>query len=195
MVSASKALHGIEVGTRAGYLVLFGAVAFVLWKILGPKSVKKTVIPPPVGPVAPTDPAGAPAGSTAGQEDYGILAGGLVSKILARVIDPAKGQRVYRRTLRSVFPATIELVNDGTTIESVTVEAVVDVYEYTGGERLGIRTVLGPFPSAPRQVARYDVELDAGNVDSGVFEFGQGDAVVRVFVNGVQTQSTSFEVW
>jgi len=196
MARSEKLLRGIEIGTKAGYLVLAGFVVWVLWRMLAPKKKEGTIeeivpILPPVRPATSGD-ASAPTNEA---EPQGIVGGFLLSGVTAQIIDPAKGARVYRGALSSNFPATIEVSNVTRQAQDVQIEVVIDYYEFAGGERLGQRTRFPVRTVRPDSIDRFEVQIDSGNFNSLTFEFGQANAVARVFTNGKITQSTSFEVW
>ncbi len=195
-LSSTKALRGLELGTRAGYLVLAGFGVFLLWRIFGPKKTQgsiQEVVPilPPIGPAGAGD-APEPRNTAPPQ---GIAGGSLLSGVTAAIIDPSKDGRADRRALSSNFPATIEVVNVTRDVQSVQVEIVADFYEFAGGERRGIRTRFPARMVPGDHVERFEVLVDSGNFNGLTFEFGQATAVVQVYTNGVLTQSTSFEVW
>lgn len=192
MVSAPKILRGVEVGTRAGYLALAGIVVYFLYRTFAKKAVTETPVLPPIGPVKPSDPPPVP---TAGGSDTGIVVGPLVSAVRARILVPADGARVYRPLFKSTFPAQIELVNDDTQAHTAQLEIVADFAELAGGERNGVRTMLGNFQVDARSSKRLSVEIESDNTNSGAYEFGQANATLAVFTNGKQTQATTAEVW
>lgn len=196
MGSQNSALRTIEAGTKAGWLVLAGVAALVLWSFLKPKRREgeiEEIVPllPPVGPAGAGD-APEPRNQA---EPQGVVGGSLLSAITAQIIDPPAGGKVYRNVLSSKYDATIEVVNVQRDAEPVIIEIVADYYEFAGSERLGVRTRF-PGRLIPREsTQRFEVQIDSGNFNGLVGEFGQANAVVRVFVNGTQTQSTAYEVW
>jgi hypothetical protein len=176
------------------YGVLAAVVVLFLWRKFSPKPIVRTEILDPLDPVDPSDPTNdGPPGQAS--EPEGIVAAGLLTRVTAQIIEPAKGSRVYRSLFRSTFPAVIEVVHEGGDVAQVQVEALIDFHEYAGTVRRNVRTLLPAVVMAPGDVHRFEVELESDNVNNLAFEVGQADAIARVFVNGVQTQATSFEVW
>jgi hypothetical protein len=194
MASSEKVIRGVEAGTKAGYLVLIAAGIYLLWSFIGPKgAVKKvTTVPKTIPPAGGGAEAGAPPEAT--DESQGIMAGGLAQGVTGQIIVPPKDGQVERGAFSSTFSATLELVNLKAVAESVFVEVVCDFYELTGGDRLGIRTTLGTQRLDARQVRRIDIEIETDNVNQLSFEFGQANAIVRLYINGQLAQTTSFYV-
>jgi hypothetical protein len=193
---SAKILRGVETGTKAGWLVLAGVGLLLLWRFFQPKKREGTVeeVVPILPSVEPATPEDVPEPTNIAPPQ-GIAAGALVSALRASIIDPSNGGRAYRNALSSNFPATIEVVNVSRTAEDGQIEVVADFYEFTGGERIGVRTRFPVRSFRAGSTERLEVELDSGNLNSLTFEFGQATAVVQVYTNGKLTQSTSFEVW
>lgn len=192
MTGAGGALRGVEVGTRAVWAVLAALAAWLVWRHFRPAPIEREDLLPPVPPAGGAGAAPPPRQQAPAE---GIVAGGLTTGVTAQLIVPAAGSRVYRGMFRSVFPAVVEVVNSLPSVQSVQIELVGDFFEYAGTSRLGVRTRLPRMSVLGGAVARLEVEVDSGNVNNVTFDFGQADAVFRVYVNGVQTQSTGFEVW
>lgn len=195
-MTSAKLLRGVEAGTRAGWLVVAGVAVFILWRLFGPKKNQgaiEEVVPilDPIGPAGAGD--APPPRNTAPPQ--GIVGGFLLSGVSASIIDPPKDGTVHRNALSSNFPATIEVVSVKRDPADVQIEVVADFYEFMGGERLGVRTRFPVRTVRGDTVERFEVLVDAGNFNGLAYEFGQALAVVRVFTNGVQTQSTSFDVF
>jgi hypothetical protein len=191
-----KLLRGLEAGTRAGWLVVAGVGVLLLWRLFGPKrstgAIEEVVeVPDPVGPAGAGD-APEPRNQA---EPQGVVGGSLMSGITAQIVDPAQGGKVYRRAFSSSFPATIEVVSVMREAHGIQIEVVADYYEFAGAERRGIRTRFPTRQVPGDSVERFEVLIDSGNFNGLAYELGQANAVVRVLVNGIQTQSTAFEVW
>lgn len=195
-MNGAKALRGLEAGTKAGYLVLAGLGLLLLWRFLSPKRKGGTIeeVVPMQPAIPPAGPADAPEPRNQA-EPQGVVGGSLLSGVTAQIIDPAKDARVYRRPLSSGFAATIEVSNVTRSSQAVQIEAVLDFYELTGGERIGVRTRFPVRQVGADSIERFEVELDSGNFNGLTFEFGQANAVAKLYVNGNIVQSTSFEVW
>lgn len=187
-------------------------LGYVLYKLFGPDPKKDVAIPPPtpgLQPVYKADdknrPSGAvlpgsardpgPVGIVTTLTGIGILAGALTSGVTAAIVSPSKGGRVYRRLLSSSAAITLEVANYTSAAQTVVVEVVASFKQIIGDDRPPVRTTIGPLTIYPKQVRRIDADMDTGNVNTGLFELGQGTAFVVVNVNGKATQSTSFEVW
>jgi len=192
-----KTLRGVEIGTRAGWLVLAGLGAFLLWRLLRPKTSAVGTIEEqaPLLPPAPPADASSPQEPRQATAPEGIAAGALVTTLRAVIVSPGKDARVDRAPLSSSYKATIEVVNQSSYSASAQIETVIDYYEFGGAERLGVRTRFPVVVVRPLGVERLEVEIDSGNFNSLTFEFGQADAVARVYTNGKLTQTTSFQVW
>jgi hypothetical protein len=195
-VNGTKALRGLEAGTRAGWLVVAGVAVFIVWRLLSPKRKEGDIVEvvPILPPVRPATSGDAPEPRNQA-EPQGIVGGSLMTAVVAQIIDPPEGGRVYRRMLSAAFPATIELSSVMRDPTSVQIEVVLDFYELTGGERLGVRTRFPVRQIRGDGLERFEVQLDSGNVNNLAYEFGQANAVAKVYTNGILTQSTSFEVW
>lgn len=190
-MSATKALRGVEAGARLGWVVVAGVAVLLLWRLFKPRGVTVTNLIPP----APPNDASSPPEPRQQSAPQGVTAGGLVSSLRAQIVEPAEGGRADRRMLSSKFDATIEVVNQSNVAQSAQIRVVIDFDEFAGGSRVGIETLLPTISIPANGVRRLDVELESGNVNSLTYEFGQAYASARVFVNGKQTQGTSFEVW
>lgn len=183
--------RGLEAGTRAGWLLLAGLGAFLLWRMFRPRGVEVVPILPPAPPVD----SGSPPEPREAAPPEGIVAGGLVSSLRAQIVTPSRGGRADRRAFSAMFPVTIEVVNQSHEAQDAQVEVVIDFDEFMGGSRVGIRTLLPRERIPANSVRRLEVELDSGNVNGITYEFGQAYAAVVVRTNGKVTQATSFEVW
>lgn len=195
-MNTTKALRGLEAGTRAGWLVVAGVAVFILWRLFGPKKKEGSIeeVVPILPPIRPAQAGDAPE-PTNTAEPQGIVAGSLLTAVVAQIIDPPQGGRADRRLLSSTFPATIEISNVTRSAQSVQVEVVIDFYEFAGGERIGVRTRFPSRSVAGGHVERLEVQLESDNVNNLAYEFGQANAVAKVYTNGKLTQATSFEVW
>jgi hypothetical protein len=192
-VNGDRALRAVEIGTKAGYLILAAIAGWALWSFFRPAKITRDDVEAPTPPIVPNAPGQAPPPPQKAPPT-GLEVGGLTAGISAAIIEPVDGGQVARKLFRAVFPATLELVNYTAATANIHVEAVGDFYEWVGGQRLGVRTLLGPFRIHPLQVSRLNVELDSGNVDAALFEFGKASAVYTVFASGRLTQSTTFTV-
>lgn len=195
-MSSIKSLRGLEAGTRAGWLLVAGLGVLLLWRLFGPKKSTGAIeeVVPILDPVRPAGSGDAPPPRNTA-EPQGIVGGFLLSGVVAQIIDPAMGARVDRGALTSSFPATIEVSNVTREAQAVQIEVVCDFFEFMGDVRRAVRTRF-PVRQVPADsVERFEVQIDAGNFNALAYEFGQANAVVAVFTNGKQTQSTSFEVW
>jgi hypothetical protein len=187
-----KGLRALEAGTKIGYLALFGVAAWLIWRAFSKKGVVRIETPPDVGPV---DSGAPPPPPEASGSDTGISSGGLSRGVHARILEPARDTRVYRNLLSSYFDAVIEVTNEFGEAKVVQIDVVGDFYELTGGSRLGIRTVFGPYTVSAGRVERFNVQIDSGNKNTGLYELGQANAILTTYVNNIQTSETSAEVW
>lgn len=188
---ATNPVRVIEASTKAGYLVLAGLVAFVLWRMLRSReeTVRTDIVPrAPRAGQGDTEP-------EEGSEPEGIVAGGLVTGVTAQIIEPPEGGETRRQLFSSKAPVQIEVKNRLQTAQPAQVEIIADYYEQLGSERLGIRTLLDTFMIGPGQVSRFETPMETDNVHTGLYELAQANAIVRVKVNGKLTQTTSFRVW
>lgn len=190
MVSSEKILRGVQVGTRAGWLLLAAVGGFLVWRYFSPAAQKKTDLLPPV---PPSPDLGAPPDLPA-ETPPGVSSGTHASAVTASIIDPGENGEVSRHPLRSTFPVTFQVANNSNDAQSVQLDVNCDFYEWTGGQRLGVHTLLNTERIPPRTVSQVKAELESGNTDMLLFEFGKATAVVQVYANGLMTQSTSFVV-
>jgi len=189
-VSGEKVLRGIQIGTRAGWLALAGLAGFLIWRYFSPAAQKKTDL---LNPVPPSPDLGAPPDLPM-ETPPGVSAGTHASALIAEIIDPGENGEVSRRPLRSVFPVTIQVANNSNEDRAAQLNIVADFYEWTGGQRLGIHTLLKTETIRARTVSQIQAEIESGNTDMLLFEFGKATAVVQVYTDQVMTQSTSFVV-
>lgn len=191
--AGAKALRGLEVGTKAGYLVLAGVVVYALFRIFGKREQRNIEVPPIADSDSP-EVQGQQEPTAADKSPEGIVFGGRIISLGCEIVDPPANGSVWRGALRSTFPATLELVNRSSEGQTAVVEVVGDFHELTGGTRDNVHSTLGPFELKAHEVRRVEVDVETGDLNQVAFEFGQANATFHVYVGGELAQVTYFYV-